>query len=474
MSVTILHGDALVKLRELPDASVHCCITSPPYWGLRDYGVDSQIWDGSDSCAHVWGDEQRLTVGRNDENPEDLQRRFETYGTGRPKARTQNNPHQSTSGSFCQHCQAWRGSLGHETHPQFYIAHLVQVFAEVKRILRNDGTAWIVIGDSYSSGNRVGHGTRVGYKQHTNRGMNGSHDPTRAPQPEGLREKNLIGIPWRLAFALQDAGWILRQEITWCKSSAMPESVKDRPSSATEKIFLFAKQAHYFYDQEGCRHPIADTTLSRNQYARAHPKGWHTDAVPISGGERDDGAVRGSQSGANLRNFWLLGPEPLREAHFAAFPTEIPRRCILLGTSARGCCSACRAPWVRVVEKGLSSWEARKANGHDPHGYHVGDQTDHIAGNACTRRAAPDGKGEGGLGWVATKTTIGWRPSCTCYAGVIPCTILDPFSGSGTTLVVADRLGRHATGIELSAVYVAMMKQRLTRDSPLFMELTGD
>jgi DNA modification methylase len=218
----LLIGDCRKLLPELESESVQCCITSPPYWGLRDY-----------------------------EHPD---------------------------------------QLGCEASPGEYVAHLVAIFREVRRILRPDGTLWLNIGDGYARNGGTGrHGpnARVGNTRKLIQKRN-----CRVPDCWGLKDRDLLGLPWRVAFALQEDGWILRSHIVWIKKTPMPESVRNRPSRATEDIFLLAKQARYFYDNQ---------------------------------------AVRES-SGANLKNYWLLGSESSTSSHPAAFPKELARRCILLAT----------------------------------------------------------------------------------------------------------------------------------------------
>lgn len=216
-SSTILEGDALYALRTLPSQSVQCVVTSPPYWGLRDYGIDGQI-----------GLEQTL--------------------------------------------------------PQF-INHLVAVFNEVKRVLREDGILWLNIGDGYTSGNR---GYRASDKKNPARAMT-----VRPDTPEGLKPKDLQGIPWRLAFALQDDGWYLRSDIVWNKPNAMPESVKDRPTRAHEYLFMFTKSERYYYDYEAMKELGANGKLR------------------------------------NRRSVWSINTQGFPGAHFATFPTQLVEPCIL-------------------------------------------------------------------------------------------------------------------------------------------------
>lgn len=221
-SVTVLTGDCRERLKELKPGSIQTCVTSPPYWGLRDYDHSHQI--------------------------------------------------------------------GTEPSPTEYVQQLVAVFSEVRRVLRDDGVLWLNIGDGYARNGGTGrHGPNaiVGNTKKMIQRRN-----CRVPECWGLKDKDLFGLPWRVAFALQEAGWYLRSHITWIKRTAMPESVRDRPSNATEDVFLLTKSARYYYDQYGVR----------------------------------------EESGANLRNYWRLGPDPSGHGHPAAFPRELARRCILLAS----------------------------------------------------------------------------------------------------------------------------------------------
>ncbi|MBX7062172.1 MAG: site-specific DNA-methyltransferase [Pyrinomonadaceae bacterium] len=220
--IKTLAGDSFDVLPTLESKSVQCCITSPPYWGLRDY-----------------------------DHP---------------------------------------GQIGAESSPEDYVKQLVSLFSEVRRVLRDDGTLWLNVGDGYARNGGTGkHGPNaiVGNTKKLIQRRN-----CKVPEVWGLKDRDLMGLPWRVAFGLQEDGWLLRSRITWIKKTAMPESVKNRPTNATEEIFLFAKSPSYFYDSNGLREP----------------------------------------SGANLRNYWILGPEPNGSGHPAAFPTELARRCILLGS----------------------------------------------------------------------------------------------------------------------------------------------
>lgn len=326
-SLRIIVGDCRDVLKTLPDECVRCCVTSPPYWGLRDYGVSGQI--------------------------------------------------------------------GLEETPEIYVEQIVAVFREVRRLLREDGTLWLNLGDTYSTDTKWG-----GSSSNKNETEIGDAK-RRVRWASGLKPKDLVGIPWHVAFALQADGWYLRSEITWCKKVPMPESVRDRPTSATEKIFLLTKSARYWYDSDAVRNPPSESFLNdsrwktgstpeneKNGYEKAgaqNPKRIHRifDRKP-RGHERDQPGInrwddmprdRQMVYGSNMRNFWVLGPEPFKGSHFATFPREIPKRCIMAGCPVGG-------------------------------------------------------------------------------------TVLDPFAGSGTTGVVALELGRRAILIELNPEYIKLCNER--------------
>ncbi|MDD3492941.1 MAG: DNA methyltransferase, partial [Candidatus Thermoplasmatota archaeon] len=231
----LLQGDVREVLREVPDESIQVVVTSPPYWGLRDYQVPGTVWGGDPECQHEWGPTERGR--RKDVRPRGPSRagRLGTHA----RATGQND-----GGRFCKHCGAWFGSLGLEPTPELYVEHLVFIFREVGRALRTDGTAFVVIGDSYngsggSGGDYSAGGLREGQPSYPGRSVS------------GLKRKDLIGIPWMVAFALRDDGWYLRKDIIWYKEAPMPESPQDRPSSAHEYIFLLAKSARPYWDRAG-------------------------------------------------------------------------------------------------------------------------------------------------------------------------------------------------------------------------------
>lgn len=353
MTIKIIKGDCRDILKTLETKSTHCCITSPPYFGLRDYGDQGQI--------------------------------------------------------------------GLENSPEDFITEMVGVFREVRRVMRDDGTLWINLGDSYSgSGKGVNTGHSKHIKQKTNSGSLAVHD---RKQQVSLPAKNLIGIPWRVAFALQADGWILRQDIIWSKPNPMPESVTDRCTKAHEYIFLLSKSPRYYFDQEAILEPISMSTqqdgrLTRDGYEAGRPErgfpgqaskgagllirkpkgnaktfrggGAYTSGQSLDNSKkvmRESTGNTPNESGLrNKRTVWEVATQPFKEAHFATFPPKLIEPCILSGCPKGG-------------------------------------------------------------------------------------TILDPFGGAGTTGLVADRLGRNAILIELNPEYADIARKRISGDGPLFAEV---
>ena len=261
MSHATVHvGDVLAILPTLAAGSVRCCVTSPPYFGLRDYGMDGQI--------------------------------------------------------------------GLEPTPDEYVAKLVAVFREVRRVLTDDGTLWLNLGDSYAGRGATG-GTKSFQAAASSVGQRGWIPP--AP---GCKDKDLYGIPWRVAFALQADGWYLRSDIIWAKPNPMPESVTDRPTKAHEYVFLLSKQARYYYDAAAIAEPVTEATVAREEYGynkafRSQFQGSPTDK------RHTEGKAVSNVSGStrNARTVWPIATQPYPEAHFATFPEELPRRCLLAGSA---------------------------------------------------------------------------------------------------------------------------------------------
>lgn len=337
MSVRIIQGDALEVLRTLPSESVHTCCTSPPYWGLRCYGVPPSIWGGDPACEHEWGDVLPPKPGRGNK-PGDIA----SSGLTNPE-RQDKIVRASDSGAFCR-CGAWRGTFGLEPTPALYVEHAVMVFREVRRVLRDDGTLWLNLGSSYAGswGNYHPdsppgkHGQRLKETARWNRPAYESQEflPPSA-NVQGFKPKDMVPIPWMVAMALQADGWYLRQDIIWAKPNPMPESVRDRCTKSHEYLFLLAKSEKYYCDMEAISEPAMPEHFARYNYpVNVGPKEVAGSGRP--GGASNTGGMKTLREFRNKRSVWTVATQPFKEAHFATFPPALIEPCILAGCPAGG------------------------------------------------------------------------------------------------------------------------------------------
>ena len=369
LKAEVIIGDNRQSLKELPDASVQTVVTSPPYWGLRDYGTAN--WTGGDeSCEHIKDPSKTKKFG-NDE-----------FNKNRPSREATKLPGYYYK-DLCESCGAIfeDNQIGLEQSPDDFIEQLCIVFDEVWRVLKDDGTIWVNLGDSYSAMRdskaspdslRTGEGTRVGSAANRN--------PENL-RKAGLKHKDLVGIPWRFAFAMQARGWYLRSDIIWHKPNPMPESVTDRPTKSHEYIFLMTKSPRYYYDHEAIKEDAIWAEEKRAGKGRLHYDGKRQ-------GEKGTGQENfvSIVDKKNKRSVWQVNVKGYKEAHFATYPTELIEPCILAGSKE-------------------------------------GD------------------------------------------------TVLDPFSGSGTTGEVALKHGRNYIGLELNPEYAAISEKRITDAVGMFAEL---
>ena len=318
----IILGDCIAGMQTLPAGCIQTCITSPPYWGLRDYGTAT--WDGGDSsCNHI--DDVALA--------ERLRQKKSMISVGeRIDGSTRTRVHDEQIGNTIQHrdvcpkCGAKRidAQLGAEKTPEAYVENMVKVFREVRRILRDDGTVWLNLGDSYAH-NVKEHNTKSD-KQSSNRGTKEFLTPHRNFEGVGIKTKDLIGIPWRVAFALQADGWYLRQDIIWHKPNPMPESVTDRCTKSHEYIFMLSKKSHYYFDHEAIKEKAVGVP---------HAPGNKNKTQPSEKGARDPALepdrVWASDGKRNRRSVWTVTTKPFRGAHFATFPKDLIEPCVLAG-----------------------------------------------------------------------------------------------------------------------------------------------
>lgn len=442
MTITLLTGDCRDILRTLPTNSVHCCVTSPPYFGLRSYVAD--------------------------EHPD--------------KAR----------------------EIGQEPTLKGYVAALGEVFREVKRVLRPDGVAWLNLGDSYA-GSWGAQAKRITPGEISRNSV--TNHPKRASgtgtiRDAGLKAKDLMLVPTCVALALQagfsrcdgcglelrsdlwpvwnghkvcmdcrqssivesEKGWWVRSDVIWHKASCMPESVTDRPSSCFEHVFLLAKSSRYFYDNEAVKEPTEqpDRVRADRMGGKSHEERQ----------QHSEGGLFTGASNRNLRNLWSINPQGSDIAHFAMMPPALAERCVRAGTSETGCCPSCGAPWARVVETGEPDIAHQRACGGDAAGSYAGQATKDYASASAQDASAVKARILAGM---RTKRTAGWQPTCACPPHEpVSCTVLDPFAGAGTTLLAADRLGRHGIGIELSRANTQITRQRILDDAGMFAAVAAE
>jgi len=316
MATRILVGNNMIKMRELEDESIDCIVTSPPYFGLRDYKSDPYIWGGDEKCEHEWSKEPP----RRRRHPND-----HTKGTLNQIASA---PHLKETDS-CHKCGGWMGGYGLESTPDQYIKNTLLIFDELHRVLKPQGTVWWNIGDSYAMKSSAWGGSRGHNSILKGTGLADKQRRT-GVCPDKLKSKDLMMIPARVAIAVAEHGWYLRSEIIWHKPNPMPESVKDRPTSAHEKIYLFAKNRKYYYDADAVKEKARTKPVVRNKsaegYQADYPKGER-----FSEGERTYG-----DGYANKRNVWTVTTKPFRGAHFAVFPPDLIEPCIKAGCPVGG------------------------------------------------------------------------------------------------------------------------------------------
>ena len=446
--IKVLQGDCREILATMPDCSVDCCVTSPPYYGLRDYG-----------CA---------------------------------------------------------GQIGLESTPEAYVAELVAVFREVRRVLKDDGTLWLNLGDSYAAGRggtempaetlaggKAGIGDESAHRGRLAQVPNGKnpnapiakYQPHRNAQAIGLKHKDLIGIPWRVAFALQADGWYLRQDIIWHKPNPMPESVTDRCTKAHEYIFLLAKSPRYYYDAEAVAEDQTESTIERAKY------GWNGRTDDNSNGARTGSSFkRMAESGEpiatipkdgkrNRRSVWTVSTKPYREAHFATFPPDLIQPCIRAGCRPAGkrcdCDEIIESPTgsgeiqdpsmqtgragmnrprrsdegTRPITRREQRWQAKQMRESE----HIATMRE-VCGPAFDHYIRTDKSGARPLPEAIRRDfeDRGWITEAPpCEHPIEPAgVVLDPFGGSGTTGEVAASEGRNAVLIELNPAYVKLAANR--------------
>ena len=438
LAPAILQGHVVDVLRGLPVECVHCVVSSPPYWGLRTYGTAPQVWGGDGSCPHLW---ETVTIASGNG-----QVTHPMIAETLNSASATRSPRGSTS---CVKCGAWKGELGLEPTPELYVDHLADVFDALWRVLRPDGSLWLNLGDTYCThlagltGAKRWKASTLTVRDRTGPEQAGSIDK----RPPGLKEKDLVGIPWAVAFELRRRGWFLREDIIWAKRNPMPEPVRDRPTRSHEYVFLLTKSPRYFYDAEAVREPIQESSLRRLRHHLPNPRDnprYHS-KHPRGDFRRFPMLANTDPRGRNLRSVWSIATQPYPGAHFATFPEALAEVCIRAGTSAKGACASCGTPWIH---------EVRAEGGGIGHDWFPDKSLAVGRGQGIAVPAIHDG--------TYRRIDMGFRIACSCPTRqVVPCVVLDPFMGSGTILAVARRLRRRSVGIDLNPAYADLAKERI-------------
>jgi site-specific DNA-methyltransferase (adenine-specific) len=364
----ILEGNCIDWLKQINDESIDCVVTSPPYWALRDYKVSPHIWDDENdpNCEHEWNETKARLAHQNRNNSSGSN----TVVFANPKRA--NSDHRVGISGFCSKCNAWKGAFGLEPTFQLYIKHMLDIFIEIKRILKKTGTCWVVLGDTYGTHNSGG----KGYKHNFYSVQDVEDSGLAQKKPKGL-EKSLIMIPQRFAIGMVDRGWILRNDIIWHKPNCMPSSATDRFTVDYEHIFFFTKSQRYYFSTQ--YEPMKSESIERiaqgfETYNTKYDKVFPDTAV---GNLRNGSNPSITPDSRIKRTVWKIPTQPFPDAHFAVFPEELVKTPIIAG---------------------------------------------------CP---------EGGI-------------------------VLDPFAGSGTTLLAAHKLFRNWLGIEINPEYIKIAKDRLT------------
>jgi len=403
----IIHGNALRVLKKLPSESVDCIITSPPYWGLRDYGEEANtIWGGDPDCEHEWEFERRENGG--------------------------------VKQGFCKKCGAWFGQLGLEPYLDMYIEHLLEIMRELKRVLKRTGVIFWNQGDSYynhasgnkrmdwegeegTSGGLIIKGAKINYYSS---GMSRTAIPQKCMCLQNYRF---------ILRCIDELGLILRNTIVWYKPNHMPESARDRFTSAYEPVFMLVKSKRYWFDLDAVRVPFKPDSLRPSKLNKNNPKGMDRQAL-------DSWLERRSPLGKNPSDVWEVATEPFHDAHFATFPTKLVER-MVKAACPQEICKKCGKPRERITKikyNGKVISERNKAR--DKRGTGVSPKTT--------------------LGTIPEYYVVGWT-DCGCNAGWESGVVLDPFLGSGTTALVALKLGRKFIGIEINREYCEMALRRI-------------
>ena len=436
MKHKIICGHVIPALETLPDKHVDMLMTSVPYWGLRDYGADTAtIWGGDKDCEHDFSPSET--------QHDNLRYRGAISIVGNEKNEEIHKGKENSSGAFCSLCGAWHGQLGLEPTPELYIEHLRMVFAEVKRVLKKTGTCWVNIGDSYAGSSKgIGSSPDPKWRKARNDDMKHKTDWDGINLPA----KCMCLIPERFAFMMIDLGYILRNKIIWHKPNSMPSSVKDRFNTTYEMLYFFSKSKKYWFDLDAVREEHKPESLIR-------VKGnWNGHREPMSSYQGMDIKRMCSPSGKNPGDFWSINTQPFPEAHFAVFPEKLCEKPILAGCPAEVCthCGKARVRITKTIEDinnvPKEGWKKSYRGKTELNGSPQERSVSELYKESLSKQ----------------RETIGWTDCpCSDENKYEPGITIDPFGGSGTVGIVAEKLGRSSILIDIKKDYCEMAFKRL-------------
>ncbi len=426
--INFLQGDVFDNIKKLDDSSIDCVVTSPPYWGLRDYGTAS--YEGGDkNCDHTICD-SGIDLKKN----ENIKR-----------------PAQNFNKSFCIKCGAKRidKQLGLEPTYQEHIQNIVELFRAMKPKLKDSATIWLNYGDSYAA---TINGTKAKDIKNDDRGF---VDKPFSTIQGSIKPKDLVMIPNRIAIALQDDGWWIRSEIIWHKPNPMPESTKDRPTQCHEKIWLITKSKKYYYDAEAVREPCQDETIRRMTLGNKGKVGNNKNSTgwkQLNNYWGSEQSVKDANKGRNRRNVWTITTKPCKEAHFATFPKDLIEPCIKAGCPEK-VCTKCGKPQIKELYR-EKKWQHKKSQRHT-------DKTN--------PKGSKNAFGQKYQKWANENPLLSKTISnCECNADFVPGVVFDPFGGAGTTAIVAKLLNRKSIMSELNPEYIKIAKARINKEFGMF------
>jgi len=439
----IVTGDCREVMAEWPEDCIDFVMFSPPYWGLRSYEEAESVWGGDEDCDHIWG--EKINEKKVGNSPS--QNTTMTGGMGIRETES-----EVSEGKFCQKCGAWCGQLGLEPDYRMYVRHLVEIGREIKRILKPSGSWYLNLGDTYA-GSGMG---RSSVDPKWEGARKGEVDPPQ--QSSSISAKCKMLMPYRVALALIDDGWICRNDIIWLKPNPMPSSVKDRLNTTTERIFHFVKEKQYYYDLDAIREPHKNSTIQRDEcdaptlaYGPSGEREVKSNSVINHGDLAHE--MKPNPKGKNPGDVIEQTTQPFPEAHFAVYPPDLCEKPIKSSCPPK-VCSECGKPYEREEhEKQYIDTRPGNDTGKGKSGKEI-DPNKSLHSSEISKKRQK----------IVYHVPDNFKKTCSCSTNeTISGIVLDPMCGAGSTLVKAKQLGRRYIGIEISDEYAEIARERLEK-----------